>query len=98
MKKLCNFRIETTLLNELDKLGGNKTQHVTNALQKYLQMHDTDTYSVNMSTMLLQQTKDLKQENKELKHENEFYHMQSLPFWKRRSYKKMLKQLPRGMQ
>jgi len=90
MKKLYNFRLDPTLMDQIDKMGGTRTSHITLSLQTYLGKHDTDTYSVNMSTMLLE-------ENKKLKNENEFYHIQSLPFWKRRSYKKMLKQLPRGL-
>jgi len=97
MKKLCNFRIEKTLLNELEKMGGNKTQHVTNALQKYLQMHDTDTYSVNMTSMLKDQVKELKDRNVKLEDKCEFYHIQSMGWWTRKKYLKTVHQLPRGM-
>jgi len=79
-------------------MPGTRTQHITNAVQKYLHMNDTDTYSVTTLSVLTEQVKDLKQENNKLKDQCEFYHIQTMPFWKRRAYKKTLKQLPRGLQ
>ena len=47
MKKLYNFRIETTLIKQIDKLNGSRTQNITDALQMYLQNDTQEIYNVN---------------------------------------------------
>ena len=37
MKKLYNFRLETTLIKAVDKISNNRTEYLTNALQQSLQ-------------------------------------------------------------
>ncbi|GAH35628.1 unnamed protein product [marine sediment metagenome] len=41
MKKLYNFRLEEKLINDVDKIGENRTFVVTSALQHYLQRKDS---------------------------------------------------------
>lgn len=61
MKKLCNFRIETILLKELDQLDGSRTQNVTNAIQSYLQINTApNSYNVDLVDLLKNQVEDLK--------------------------------------
>ena len=42
MKKNYSFRIDTTLIKELDKLEKNRTQGVTKAIQTYIQQNNTN--------------------------------------------------------
>lgn len=46
MKKLYNFRLETNLMNEIDKLDGNRTEKITNAINLYLQNLYNDTQNI----------------------------------------------------
>jgi len=62
MKKLYNFRIETTLIKQIDKLDGNRTENITNALQMYLQPDTQNIYNVNLVDLLKDQITDLKQD------------------------------------
>jgi len=48
----------------------------------------------NQHTMLTDQLNVLQKRNKKLEGQVEFYHVQDLPFWKRRRYHKQMKLLP----
>lgn len=69
MKKLYNFRLETNLIKEVDRLDGSRTFIVTNALQNYLRCNDNDlqtVYNVELVDMLKGQVDDLKADKKYL--------------------------------
>ena len=66
MKKLYNFRLESNLIKEVDKLNGSRTLNVTNALQQYLQDDTQNVYNVNMVDLLNDQIMDLKHDKRYL--------------------------------
>ena len=46
---MYNFRLETDLINKIDKLNGTRTSIITNALQQYIQTDTQYNYNVNIN-------------------------------------------------
>jgi hypothetical protein len=69
MKKLYNFRLDPTLIKELDKLNGTRTYHVSTALQSYLQSDTQNIYNVNLVDLLNNQIQDLKEDKRYLQNQ-----------------------------
>jgi len=109
MRKLYNFRLDIDLIKEIDKLDGTRAAFIRKAIQKQLQLEINPTvkvYNMQLQDLLQDQVTRLTNDKKILKNENEkleikceFYRIESMPFFKRRRYKKALThKLPRGMQ
>jgi hypothetical protein len=49
MKKSYNFRLDPKLIEEVDKIEGNRTNVVTNALHKYIDCSNESSYNVDLS-------------------------------------------------
>lgn len=84
MKKLYNFRIETNLIKQIDKIPGTRTQKITDAIQTYLQP-DLQTpgeniYNVNLVRILQEQIQDLKEDKSILQRRLDYF---MLPWYRR---------------
>lgn len=69
MKKLYNFRLETSLIKKIDQLEGTRTDVLNNALQSYLQCKDncnddvtTDLYNEIYTSLYNMEVMPLKKE------------------------------------
>ena len=69
MKKLYNFRLDSNLIKQVDKLDGSRTSNVTNALQSYLQSDTQNIYNVNLVDLLQSQIVDLKNDKSYLQNQ-----------------------------
>ena len=67
MKKLYNFRLDPSLIAEVDRLGRSRTAVVTEALQSYLQSGSRMSYDVNIVSLLQREVDDLKSDKEFLK-------------------------------
>ena len=81
MKQLYNFRLDPDLINELDKLEGNRTYNLTEALHLYLQKKHDSSYGVTTIDFLKLQLDDLKADKDRLIKQNELLILSSLSFW-----------------
>ena len=62
MKKLYNFRLDTSLIKQVDKIADNRTVFVVDALRSYLHCKDDvkqDDYNVDLVSQLRSENKHL---------------------------------------
>lgn len=69
MKKLYNFRLDTSLIKQVDKLEGSRTSIVIEALHNHLQGDTHKLYDVNMVDLLKDQIEGLKSDKVFLQNE-----------------------------
>ena len=79
-KTLVNLRLDPSLLNEIKMLGGTRTEHITKALQLYLQPDTQNRYNVDMVLLLQEQVVSLSHEKEALQKELLYF---SLPWYVR---------------
>lgn len=79
-KVLVNLRLDSSLLNEVKSLGGTRTEHITKALQLYLQPDAQHTYNVDMVSLLEREVEDLRQDKHSLQLRVDYL---MLPWYKR---------------
>lgn len=60
MKRGYNFRLDPKLIQQVDKLGNNRTAIVTDALQKYIQPSIQQDYNVELVYILNREVEDLR--------------------------------------
>lgn len=65
-KQLVNLRLDVSLLNGVKSLGGTRTEHITKALQLYLQPATQNRYSADMVSLLEREVEDLRMDKKSL--------------------------------
>lgn len=83
MKKLYNFRLDPSLIKEVDRLGGCRTAVITEALQSYLQTGTQMNYNVNMVSLLQSEIVDLKRDKEFLMQQNNALLLSSRPLLQR---------------
>lgn len=62
MKRGYNFRLDPKLIQQVDKLGKNRTAIVTDALQQYIQPTIQQNYNVELVSILQREVEDLRQD------------------------------------
>ena len=86
MLKQYNFKIETTLIKEIDKLGGNRSEHIRKAITGYIQpiaKNYTQNNNQELITILKNQITYLQDNNENLQKRCDILTYTALPFWKR---------------
>lgn len=92
MKKAYTFRLDPALINAVDQLPGNRTLHLTQALQQYCLPQSDKQYTVDVVSILQDQVHVLQGEKQHMQQQIDFY---MLPWYLRVLYRKrMLELLP----
>ena len=76
MMKQYNIRIDSTDIKEIDKLGGNRSEHIRNAITTYIE-RDTqniyNSYNQELVKVLKDQVEDLKKDKNSLQQRLDYY-------------------------
>lgn len=78
MKKLYNFRLDSNLINDLDRLDGSRTSNVDSALRCYLHNDLQNGYNVNINYL-----SHLEDEVKYLRSQNNILLLSKVPLLSR---------------
>ena len=87
MKKLYNFRLDPSLITEMDRLGKSRTSIVTEALQTYLQIETQTNYNVDLVSLLKSEISDLRKDKEYLMNQNNALMVMKTPLLQQIIYK-----------